>query len=143
MASGAMLVALCVVLGSNHYHVPVRVLVAIRSVEGGQAGLEHSNNNGSRDLGGWQINDGALASLAKSWGVSEEEARKQVRDDDCVNALTAAFKLREKINACGGLLCGIAWYNSANPVYGQPYLQKVLAKMREQAPIFDQYGAAK
>jgi hypothetical protein len=133
-APGILLVA-CLVAGSVHYRVPVDVLVAIRTVEGGRAGQESQNANGSRDLGAWQINDGALSALAQAWGLPVGEARRLVRDDECVNALTAAYTLRTKIDQCGNLDCGIAWYNSSNPKFGVPYREKVRAAMAQQRRV--------
>lgn len=128
MLAGPVLAA-CILAASHAYSVPADVLVAIRVVEGGTSGREHFNANGTADLGGWQINEGGLPRLARAWGISIEDARARVRDDDCVNALTAGFVLREKINRCGALECGIGLYNSADPDRAAKYRGRVAAAL--------------
>lgn len=123
----AMIVVSCLYAGAAFYQVPVDALLGILQQEGGRTGQESAQNkNGTHDLGLWQINTHWLKEFAKAWGVSEEEARRRVRDDGCTNAVTAAYVLRTKINAAGGdVKKGIQWYHSANPEYGVPYGAKI------------------
>lgn len=132
--SVAALVATCLFVGAHLHNVPVDVMLGIYEVEGGRIGRESApNKNGTHDLGLWQINTHWLEDFAKAWRMPPEEVRRIIRDDACVNAFTASFILRKKIDAAGGdLMKGIAWYNSATPGVGDRYRDKVLAAMKRQ-----------
>ena len=119
--------AQCLVVASLHGQVPVDALLAIMEVEAGRSGLEVKNVNGTYDLGIMQINTCWLPALARAWSMTPTKARLLVRDNDCLNIAVAARILKIKIQeAEGDILQGIARYNSANPRYGRPYLQKVM-----------------
>jgi len=129
MSTVAIVVA-CLLAGAQKFDVPADVLLGILAVEGGGIGVEsRPNRNGTQDLGLWQINTHWLDDFAKAWGVSPEEARRRIRDDGCVNAVTAAYVFRYKLNyAKGDVMRAIALYNPGDPTYRD----KVLAAMERQ-----------
>ena len=54
--SVSTVLAACMMLAAQTYEVPPALLVGIYKAEGGKAGLEVSNTNGTFDLGPMQIN---------------------------------------------------------------------------------------
>ena len=127
----ASVLATCIFLASQQYHVPPAVMIGILQVEGGKVGQEVGPNvNGTYDLGPMQINTLWLEELSQKWKVSHDTARKWVRDDECVNVGVGAWILRQKINQTGSLSKGIAYYHSGTPHIGKRYRQKVIDAMR-------------
>jgi soluble lytic murein transglycosylase-like protein len=121
------ILAKCLLWASLQNQVPTDALLAIMEVEGGRAGLEVRNANGTHDLGLMQINTCWLPELARSWSIPSSQVRRLIRDNDCLNIMVAAHILKTKIReAQGDILQGIARYNNANPRYGRPYLGKVI-----------------
>jgi soluble lytic murein transglycosylase-like protein len=121
------LLAKCLLWASLQNQVPADALLAIMEVEGGRAGLEVRNANGTHDLGLMQINTCWLPELARAWSMPPSRVRLMVRDNDCLNITVAAHILKTKIReAQGDILQGITRYNNANPHYGRPYLGKVI-----------------
>ena len=121
------LLAKCLLWASLQNQVPADALLAIMEVEGGHAGLEVKNANGTHDLGLMQINTCWLPQLARLWSIPPTQVRRLIRDNDCLNITVAAYILHIKIQeAQGDILQGIARYNNANPHYGRPYLGKVI-----------------
>ncbi len=125
------LLATCVFAAAETYAVPPAVLYGILHVEGGKAGQQVLNKNGSYDLGPMQINTLWLAELSRYWRVSKAQAWKQVRDDVCINVGVGAWILRRKMDESGSLYQGIAHYHSFTPHLGQAYRKKVLAAMKK------------
>lgn len=127
----ASILATCIFLASQQYHVPPAVLIGILKVEGGAVGQEVGpNTNGTYDLGPMQINTVWLDELAQKWNVSRDVAHQWVRDDECVNIGVGAWILRRNINATGGLSQGLAYYHSRTPHIGKRYRQKVIEAMQ-------------
>lgn len=124
-------VAACLMMAAETYSVPPAVLAGIMEVEGGRVGQSVGpNTNGTYDLGPMQINTIWLPELARHWGVSENSAKKLVRDDPCVNLHVAAWILRQRINDSGNLTLGIAHYHSRTPRFGHKYARKVIGAMK-------------
>ena len=124
--------AACLLLAAQTYQVPPAVMVGIYHVEGGKAGQEVKNTNGSYDLGPMQINTLWVPQLAEHWGVSEATARRWVRDDECTNAQVSAWIFRRNWNETRSLSKAIAWYNSRTPSIGRRYLHKVMTVMKKK-----------
>ncbi len=132
----ASILATCIFLASQQYHVPPAVLIGILHVEGGSVGQEVGpNTNGTYDLGPMQINTLWLDELAQKWNVSKNVARQWVRDDECVNIGVGAWILRRNINDAGGLSKGLAYYHSRTPHIGKRYRQKVIDAMQKAGLI--------
>lgn len=134
MAASKVLAA-CLMLASQTYSIPPAVLVGIYKAEGGKVGQEVRNTNGSYDLGPMQINTIWMPDLAKRWGVSEETARKWVRDDACTNVGVAAWIFKSHLNETGSLSQAIAHYHSRTPVHGTKYKGRVIDIMRQNGLI--------
>ena len=136
MTAGKILAA-CMMLAAQTYDVPPAVLVGIYKTEGGKIGQEVSNTNGSYDLGPMQINTIWLPLLAKKWGVSEDTARRWLRDDACTNIGVSAWILRTHIDETQSINQAIAHYHSRTPVHGTRYRKKVLSILREGGLVKD------
>ncbi len=134
MAASKILAA-CLMLASQTYSVPPAVLVGIYKVEGGKVGQEVKNTNGSYDLGPMQINTIWMPELAKKWGVSEETAKKWVRDDACTNVGIAAWILKGHLNETGNLAKAIAHYHSRTPRHGRRYQSKVIDALHDNGLV--------
>lgn len=135
IAASSKVLAACLMLASQTYSVPPAVLVGIYKVEGGKVGQEVGNTNGSFDLGPMQINTIWMPELAGNWGVSEDTARKWVRDDACTNVSVAAWILRGHIDETGSLSQAIANYHSRTPHFGTNYKQKVITVLHENGLV--------
>jgi hypothetical protein len=120
----------CIERASAKYGIHIDILLAILLVEGGTVGKDSkANNNGTYDIGPFQINSMHRKELA-SVGVDEQ----RLRNDGCVNAMVAARHLRRTITP--EMLKGvrtqedylrvIANYHSATPKYNKIYADKLL-----------------
>lgn len=134
MAASKILAA-CLMLASQTYSIPPAVMVGIYKAEGGKVGQEVKNTNGSYDLGPMQINTIWMPELAKKWGVSEETARKWVRDDACTNVSVSAWILQQHIEETNSLSQAIAYYNSRTPRHGSKYKKRVIDIMRDNGLV--------
>jgi hypothetical protein len=126
------ILAACLLLAAQTYAVPPAVLLGIYQVEHGTVGQEVGNDNGTYDLGPMQINTVWLPQLSQYWGVSENTARRWVRDDPCTNVGVAAWILRNHMDETGSLAQAIANYHSRTPLYGSAYKSKVISSMKSQ-----------
>ncbi len=131
----AKVIAACLMLASQTYSVPPAVLVGIYKVEGGKIGQEVRNTNGSYDLGPMQINTIWMPELSKKWGVSENTAKKWVRDDACTNVGVAAWILKGHINETRSLSQAIAHYHSRTPRHGSKYKKKVITVLQDNGLV--------
>lgn len=134
MTAGKILAA-CMMLASQTYSVPPAVLVGIYKAEGGKIGQEVRNVNGTYDLGPMQINTIWMPELAAKWGVSEDTARRWVRDDACTNVGVSAWILKSHMNETQSLSQAIAHYHSRTPKHGTPYKSRVITILRENGLI--------
>lgn len=128
--------AACLLLAAQTYSVPPAVLVGIMEVEGGKVGQEVGpNGNGSYDLGPMQINTIWLPQLSDYWGVSEDTARRWVRDDPCTNMSVAAWILKKNLEETNSIPTAIQYYHSRTPKYGVKYKKKVISAIRRKGLI--------
>lgn len=128
--------AACLLLAAQTYSVPPAVLVGIMEVEGGKVGQEVGpNKNGSYDLGPMQINTIWLPELSNYWGVSEDTARRWVRDDPCTNMSVAAWILKKNFEETQSIPTAIQYYHSRTPEYGVKYKKKVIKAIRQKGLI--------
>ena len=134
MAASKILAA-CLMLASQTYSVPPAVLVGIYKAEGGKVGQEVKSTNGSYDLGPMQINTIWLPELADKWGVSEQTAKKWVRDDACTNVGVSAWILKGHLNETGSLSKAIAHYHSRTPRHGTRYKKKVVELLQDNGLV--------
>jgi hypothetical protein len=134
MAASKILAA-CLMLASQTYSVPPAVLVGIYKAEGGKVGQEVKNTNGTADLGPMQINTIWLPELADKWGVSEDTARKWVRDDACTNVGVSAWILKGHLDETGSLSKAIAHYHSRTPRHGTRYKKRVVEILHDNGLV--------
>ncbi len=134
MAASKVLAA-CLMLASHTYSVPPAVLVGIYKAEGGAVGQEVRNENGSYDMGPMQINTVWLPDLANRWGVSQQTARKWIRDDACTNVGVAAWILRSHLDETNSLSQAIGNYHSRTPHFNTKYKRRVIGIMRDSGLI--------
>jgi soluble lytic murein transglycosylase-like protein len=128
--------ASCLMIAAQTYSVPPAVLLGIHQIESGAPGQEVGpNDNGTYDLGPMQINSSWLPELAGQWGVSQNTARRWVRDDVCTNVGVAAWILRRHMNETGNLARAISHYHSRTPKYGVVYRKKVIRAMQKNGLI--------
>ena len=127
--------AACLLMAAQTYSVPPAVLVGILEVEGGKVGQEVGNTNGSFDLGPMQINTIWMPELANYWGVSEDTAKRWVRDDPCTNMSVAAWILKKHLDETQSLPKAIQHYHSRTPKYGVKYKKKVINAIRRKGLI--------
>ena len=133
--SASTVFAACLMLASQTYSVPPAVLVGIYKAEGGKAGQEVHNSNGSSDLGPMQINTVWVPELAKKWGVKENVAKKWLRDDACTNVNVAAWILKGHLEETKSLSQAIAHYHSRTPRYGSRYKNRVIDILHENGLV--------
>lgn len=96
------LILACAIKAATAYGLPPAGVVAILEVEGGRTGEVSENSNGTRDIGLMQVNSLWLEPLAKTWGVSRDEAEVALRDRPCTNIAVGTFILAECIHKRGG-----------------------------------------
>lgn len=118
----------CVLRAANEYQIPGNVLLAIGSVEGGKEGTARRNDNGTYDLGVFQINTthwrtGGLMSRA---GISQLD----IRDNGCYSARVAAWLIRSRVDESNGkksYWTAVADYHSKTPKYNDRYKKKLVS----------------
>ncbi len=136
--AAAQILAACLFMAANTYHVPPAVLIGIMRVEGGRVGQEAGPDiDGSYDLGPMQVNAAWVPQLAHMWHVDDRTARSWVRDNGCVNVHAAGWILKQKISESGSLFGGIARYHSASRALGTAYAEHVLSVMKHRGLIDD------
>ncbi|MDU4254424.1 lytic transglycosylase domain-containing protein [Pseudomonas sp.] len=121
----------CLQRVSQSYQIHPDVLLALMIVEGGTVGQNsRANDNGSYDIGLFQINTIHRAALA-ALGVTEES----LRNDGCINAAVAGWHLRRVLTpeVMAGVtdedsyLRAIARYHSTTPEFNEIYANKLRA----------------
>lgn len=132
---GSKVLAACLMLASQTYSVPPAVMLSIYKAEGGKVGQEVRNTNGTSDLGPMQINTLWLPELAEKWGVSEETARKWVRDDACTNVGVAAWILKTHMDETQNLSQAISYYHSRTPRHGLKYKKRIEQILKENGLV--------
>ncbi|GAB5390225.1 MAG: hypothetical protein Alpg2KO_31930 [Alphaproteobacteria bacterium] len=115
----------CLMAVSSNYQVPLPVMQAILTVEGGKVGTVSQNTNGSRDMGPMQINSIWLPELAAKLGRTEPQVEYALTHDGCFNATVGAWILSKHIRDTGNVWRGVARYHSRTPDLGAAYLRRV------------------
>ena len=110
----------CIMTAARASDVPLAALVGILAAEGGRTGQALSNDNGTWDLGPFQLNTCHTTELA-SMGVSAE----QVLRDGCMNAHAAAWLLRKEYNRTGEIWSAVGAYHSRTPSFQDVYIARV------------------
>jgi hypothetical protein len=125
----------CMIAAAAAYHLPVRVLPAIQSVEGGYVGAVSPNRDGSHDLGVMQVNSRWVKPLAAYTGLPEQTVSVRLILSPCFGVASAAAILKGYlIESHGNMLQAIGYYHSHTPGLGGPYRLKVLQHAMEMSP---------
>lgn len=124
----------CVIEAARKQNVPANVLLALASIESGKNGQYVGNENGSRDIGHFQINTihwGAKGKFAKYPSITKEDVAWR----GCYNAELAAWLLRDAIEEKTGqdYWTRAANYHSKTKKYNTVYRSKLI-------PLAKQWG---
>jgi hypothetical protein len=112
----------CMVQAAEDYAIPLRGLIAVWLVEGGQLGTISKNKNGTNDYGPMQINDVWAKRLQEKFSVTPQ----MITHDFCWSVRAGAYILRDEINRAGGSFWdGVGHYHSRTPQHKQSYIQRV------------------
>src|SRR5215469_13200296 len=115
----APLTAACIAAAASSHNIPLPTFYAILTVERGTVGAARMNQNGTQDLGPFQINTTWLPALRAYFRLRENRASYElIRDNGCANATAAAAILHYEWRRAGRLDLAVASYHSHNPVLG-------------------------
>lgn len=109
-----------IVHAASRYDVPLAPLLGILATENGRFGEALGNKNGTWDLGPFQVNTCHLNDLSEI-GFTPEA----IMSDGPVNALAAAWLLRQEIKRAGHLWHGVGHYHSRTPFRKYGYIRRV------------------
>ena len=116
----APLTADCVADAARASDLPLAALIGILATENGQTGEALQNNNGTWDMGPFQINTTHVNALVEM-GIAPEA----VLQDGCTNAYAAAWLLRKEYNRTGNIWQAIGAYHSRTPHRRDAYIAQV------------------
>lgn len=112
----------CVFQASVDYQVPVAILYAIRTKEGGKAGeASKINSNNTRDYNQTQINDTWVSTFHKKEGVDP----KILASDPCIGIRATAYIVRYEINRVKDFWRGVGNYHSRTQRLNDSYVNDV------------------
>lgn len=114
------LTAECIVSAANSSGLPLAALVGILAAENGRTGEALLNDNGTWDMGPFQINTIHVNALAEM-GIAPET----VLQNGCVNAYAAAWRLRQEYDRTGDIWQAIGAYHSRTPHRRDAYIAQV------------------
>ena len=125
----APLTVACVVDAAQASGLPVAALVGILATENGRPGEALQNDNGTFDLGPFQVNTIHVNELI-GMGIAPEVVLR----DGCVNAYAAAWLLRKHYTQTGDIWRAIGAYHSKTPHLRDAYTARVkknLVRLRQ------------
>ena len=114
------LTAVCIMDAANAADLPLAALVGILATENGRVGEALCNDNGTWDMGPFQVNTIHVGELS-AMGIAPED----VLGNGCVNAYAAAWLLRKEYNRTGDIWEAIGAYHSRNPERSRAYIARV------------------
>jgi hypothetical protein len=116
----------CVIQAAQRQQVPANLLLAIASIEGGKNGQYVGNENGTQDIGHFQLN-------TTHWQRNGIFARFDISQEDvawrgCYNAELAAWLLRQHLQAASDqdYWTKAANYHSKTPKFNRIYRSKLI-----------------
>ncbi len=118
------LTADCVLDAARVSGMPAAALFAILATEDGKTGEALSNQNGTWDMGPFQVNTVHLNELA-AMGISPDAVLRDGR----VNAYAAAWLLRKEYRRTGNLWRAIGTYHSRTPHRRDAYIRRVKSNL--------------
>lgn len=114
------LTAACIVDAARASGLPLAALVGILAAENGRPGEALRNDNGTWDMGPYQVNTTHVNELA-AMGIEPESVLR----DGCVNVHAAAWLLRREYDRTGDLWQAIGLYHSRTPHRRDAYIARV------------------
>ena len=120
LAQTAPLTASCVVAAAHASDLPLAALIGILATENGRTGEALQNDNGTWDMGPFQVNTTHVNELAEM-GIAPEA----VLQNGCTNAYAAAWLLRKEYNRTGNIWQAIGAYHSRTPHRRDAYIAQV------------------
>jgi hypothetical protein len=124
LPQASFLTASCVVDAANAAGLPLAALVGVLATENGRAGEALRNDNGTWDMGPFQVNTVHVNELA-AMGIAPEAVLR----DGCANAYAAAWLLRREYNRTGDIWQAIGAYHSRTPHRRDAYIARVKANL--------------
>ena len=127
LPQAAPLTADCVAEAARVSDLPLAALIGILATENGRTGEALQNNNGTWDMGPFQINTCHVNELLQA-GMAPEV----ILQDGCANAYAAAFILRKEYDRTRNIWDAVGAYHSRTPHLRDAYLGRVrkhLARM--------------
>ena len=82
-----------------------------------------------------QINTLWMPELANKWGVTEDTARRWVRDDACTNIGVSAWILKSHLDETQNLSKAIGYYHSRTPKHSNRYKKRVIEILHENGLV--------
>ena len=116
----APLTADCIMDAANSSGLPLAALVGILATENGQTGEALQNDNGTWDMGPFQLNTIHVNELSEM-GIAPEA----ILQNGCINAYAAAWLLRKEYNRTGDIWQAIGAYHSRTPHRRDAYIAQV------------------
>ena len=116
----APLTADCIMDAASSSGLPLAALIGILAAENGRMGEALRNDNGTWDMGAFQLNTIHVNALAEM-GIAPET----VLQNGCVNAYAAAWLLRKELNRTGDIWQAIGAYHSRTPHRRDAYIAQV------------------
>ena len=120
LPQAAPLTADCVAEAARVSDLPLAALIGILATENGRTGEALQNNNGTWDMGPFQINTCHVNELLQA-GMAPEV----ILQDGCANAYAAAFILRKEYDRTRNIWDAVGAYHSRTPHFRDAYLGRV------------------
>jgi hypothetical protein len=128
---------MCSIEAAARYHIPVDILLAVATLEGGSPATRRRNTDGSVDIGTLQFNTTYLRSLAR-YGITAEH----VAVPGCYPFHLAAWRLRKHLlHDQGDAWTRAANFHSRTPRFNQQYRAKLIASAGAWSAWLKQQGA--
>lgn len=124
LSQKAPLTTVCIVEAAKASDLPFAALIGILATENGRTGEALQNDNGTWDMGPFQINTVHINELAEM-GVTPEA----VMCDGCTNAYAAAWLVRKEYNRTGDIWQAIGAYHSRTPHRRDAYIAQVKSNL--------------
>ena len=116
----------CIVGAANAANLPLAALIGILATENGRVGEALLNDNGTWDIGPFQLNTIHVNELAEM-GIAPEDVLR----DGCANAYAAAWLLRKEYDRTGDIWQAVGAYHSRTPHRRDAYIARVKAHLKQ------------
>lgn len=125
----------CGVTSAIKHNIPADILLAISTIENGEAGVGYRNKNGSIDYGIMQINSVYIKELKDRYNIIATP--EEIMAPTCYSFDIAAFKISEHLkNDSGSFLARVAAYHSRTEDLNRLYQTKLIEHSSQWRKIF-------